>query len=115
MRRREMVCVKSRDVVGLNCRTSVNGFFSPGLWLNSSASWYTRRLSLTTKYTCFRSTIFFVHLCTTNPRSSTLTLTMSASLTTIRRGYFLVGERADECVAVRLERTGRAGKARQDR
>ena len=27
----------------------------------------------------------------------------------------LGGERADECVAVRLERTGRAGKARQDR
>ena len=49
-----------------------------------------RRLSFTTRYTCLRSTIFFVHLCTMNPRSSTLTLTMYSSLTMIWRGYFLV-------------------------
>ena len=48
------------------------------------------RLSFTTRYTCLRSTIFFVHLCTTNPLSSTLMLTMYWPCTRMRRGYFFV-------------------------
>jgi hypothetical protein len=90
LRRLEMSCVKFRDVAGSNCSTSVKGFFSPGIGWNSNASWYILRLSLTTRYTCFRSTIFFVHLCTTNPRSSTFTLTMNSFCTNTRRGYFFV-------------------------
>ena len=35
----EMMWVKCLEVAGSNWRTSVNGFFSPGLIANSSASW----------------------------------------------------------------------------
>ena len=35
----EMIWVKCLEVAGSNWRTSVNGFFSPGLSANSSASW----------------------------------------------------------------------------
>mmetsp|Transcript_130058 Transcript_130058/g.315963 ORF Transcript_130058/g.315963 Transcript_130058/m.315963 type:complete len:216 (+) Transcript_130058:16-663(+) len=90
LRREEMSCVNWRLVPGSNCRTSQNAFFSPGRCANSSASWYIFRESFTTRYTCFRSMIFFVHLCTTNPRSSIFTETIMLPWTKMRRGYFLL-------------------------